>query len=121
MSPSILIVEDDPLIASHIEEVLGGSGYRIAGNASTGIEAVVIAENSQPDLALVDIRLSGSMDGIELAERLRPVPVIFLSGLADDETLERAQAAGCAGFIAKPFRPGQVFNAIEGALARSKP
>src|SRR5690349_22429742 len=85
---TILIVEDEALVASYIEEVLAESGFRVAGVAASGPEALSLAEETQPRLALVDIRLTGPIDGIELACVLRQkfgIPSIFLSGLADDE------------------------------------
>jgi CheY-like chemotaxis protein len=116
---SILIVEDEALIASYIGEVLAESGFRVAGIAASGHEALSLAAETGPDLALVDIRLTGPIDGIELACQLREkfaVPAIFLSGLLDTETTERARAANPLGFLAKPFLPSQVFNAIQRAL-----
>ena len=68
---SILIVEDEALVASYIEEVLAESGFRVAGVAASGLEALSLAEETQPRLALVDIRLTGPIDGIELACVLR--------------------------------------------------
>jgi CheY-like chemotaxis protein len=116
---TILIVEDEALVASSIEEVLAELGFHVAGIAASGPEALSLATQSQPALALVDIRLTGPIDGIELACRLRQelrVPSIFVTGLADAETAQRAQAAQPLGFLAKPFRPSQVFNAIQRAL-----
>jgi two-component system, response regulator PdtaR len=116
---SILIVEDEALVASYIEEVLGESGFRIAGIAASGHEALSLAAETSPDLALVDIRLTGPIDGIELACQLREkfaVPAIFLSGLFDAQTTERARSAHPLGFLPKPFLPSQMFNAIQRAL-----
>ena len=116
---SILIVEDEALIASYIEDVLGESGFRVAGIAASGAEALSLAAENSPDLALVDIRLTGPIDGIELACQLREkfaVPSIFLSGRLDTQTTERARAAHPLGFLPKPFLPSQVFNAIQRAL-----
>ena len=118
---SILIVEDEALVASYIEEVLAESGFRVAGVAASGQGALSLAEETRPRLALVDIKLTGPIDGIELACVLRQkfgIPAIFLSGLADDETTRRAQIAAPLGFLRKPFRPSQVFNAIEQALSQ---
>jgi CheY-like chemotaxis protein len=118
---SILIVEDEALVASYIEEVLSESGFRIAGIAASGTEALSLAAEAGPALALVDIRLSGPIDGIEVACQLRQkfdMPAIFLSGLVDDETMRRAAAAQPLGFLKKPFLPSQVFNAIERALSQ---
>ena len=116
---SILIVEDEALVASYIEEVLAELGFRVAGIAASGTEALSLAAESRPSLALVDIRLTGPIDGIELAVLLRQkfaLPAIFLSGLIDAETIERARVAEPLGFLAKPFLPSQVFNAIQRAL-----
>jgi two-component system, response regulator PdtaR len=118
---TILIVEDEALVASYIEEVLGESGFRVAGIAASGPEALSLAAEARPTLALVDIRLTGPIDGIELACALRErfgLPAIFLSGLIDAETTKRAEQAQPLGFLSKPFLPSQVFNAIERALDR---
>lgn len=117
--PSILIIEDDALVASSIQEVLEELGFAVAGIASSGPEALSLVSREVPDLALVDIRLAGSMDGIELAgELLRRFNVrsIFLSGAFNTETMARARRVEPLGFLAKPFRPSQVFNALQLAL-----
>jgi len=119
-SPTILIVEDEALIASSIEELLAESGFRVAGVAASALEALAIADAHRPQLALVDIRLTGEVDGIELACRLRDdygMPSIFLTGLFDATIERRAGRARPLGFLHKPFRPSQVFNAIERALS----
>jgi CheY-like chemotaxis protein len=123
-TPRILIVEDEVLVASYIEDVLAESGFGIAGVASSGVEALTVASQARPDLALVDIKLAGPMDGIEVALLLRSrfgVPSIFLSGMSDPEVMQRARDAAPLGFLEKPFRPSQVFNALQRALARSEP
>src|SRR5207237_6734312 len=68
---SILIVEDEALVASYVEEVLAESGFRVAGIAASGPEALSLAAENHPTLALVDIRLTGPIDGIELACLMR--------------------------------------------------
>jgi two-component system, response regulator PdtaR len=117
---AILIVEDEALIASYIQEVLQESGFVISGVASSGPEAISLVSSSPPDLALVDIKLAGPMDGIEVAQLLRgrfDIQSIFLSGICDPDTMERAQRIKPLGFLEKPFRPSQVFNALQRALA----
>ncbi|HEX3954782.1 MAG TPA: response regulator [Stellaceae bacterium] len=119
LPPSILIVENEALVASAMEDVLGESGFRIVGIAGSGVEALSLAAESRPSLALVDIRLSGPIDGIELACLLHQkfgLRTIFSSALLDDATAERAQAAQPLGFLPKPVRPSQMFNLIEDAL-----
>jgi two-component system, response regulator PdtaR len=118
--PAILIVEDDAIIASYVKEVLAEAGFTITGIAASGPEALSLAAAGCPGLALVDIGLTGPIDGIELAGRLREefgVPSIFLSGRDDQATMRRAAAVWPLGFIAKPFVPSRVFAAIERAFA----
>jgi two-component system, response regulator PdtaR len=121
-SSSILIVEDEALIASYIQEVMDELGFIVAGMASSGVEALTRAAETSPDLALVDIKLAGPMDGIEVAELLRArfgVRSIFLSGVGDPATMARARETSALGFIEKPFRPSQVFNALQRALSKT--
>ena len=126
-SPSvtpILIVEDDALVASYIRDVLEETGFTVLGIASTGAEAFALAEEMHPRLALVDIKLAGPMDGIDVARELLArfnVSSIFLSGISDPAVLERATAVEPLGFLQKPFRPSQVFNALEKALGLRLP
>ena len=120
---AILVVEDEALVASYITEVLEASGFAVVGVASSGAQALCLADDMQPRLALVDVRLAGPMDGVEVACALRErfaVPTIFLSGMTDAATIERAGAAQPLGFLGKPFRPSQVFNAIEQALKEAE-
>lgn len=119
----LLIVEDEALVASYIREVLEDSGFAIVGVASSGREALALAAETRPRLALVDIRLAGPMDGIDVARQLREdfgIPAIFLSGIVDGAVEERAKAAQPLGFLHKPFLPSQVFNTIERVLSGSK-
>jgi CheY-like chemotaxis protein len=116
----ILVVEDDALVASYIRDVLEESGFAVLGIASSGPEALALIGAEPPHLALVDIRLAGPIDGIEVACEMRRrfgVPAIFLSGVDDPATMERAKTARPLGFLQKPFRPSQVYNAIASALA----
>ena len=119
-SARLLIVEDDVLLLSSLEELLSDSGFEVVGMAGSAATALSLAEERQPELALIDIRLVGPIDGIELARQLRnrfQIPAIFLSGLADAETRERALVARPLGFLRKPYRASQVFNTIQRALS----
>jgi DNA-binding response OmpR family regulator len=115
----LLIVEDDVLLASALQELLCDSGFEVVGTAGSATAALSLAKDQHPTLALIDICLVGPVDGIELACRLRDeyrTPTIFLSGLADPETRDRARMAEPVGFLRKPYRASQVYNAIEQAL-----
>jgi len=103
---SILIVEDDFLIASGIEAALIDAGYESAGIAATGEEALQMALLRPPTLAVMDIRLAGDRDGIETAiELFRSLGVrcIFGSAYSDDEARRRAAPAAPLGWLQKPY------------------
>jgi DNA-binding NarL/FixJ family response regulator len=115
----LLIVEDDVLLASALQELLSDSGFDVVGTAGSAAAALSLAKDQNPQLALIDICLMGPIDGIELACRFRDeyrIPAIFLSGLADPEARERALMAQPLGFLRKPYRASQVYNAIQKAL-----
>src|SRR6266480_4860934 len=104
----LLIVEDDVLLASSLDELLSASGFEVVGIAGSAATAASLAGERHPQLALIDIRLVGPIDGIELACHFREqfrIPAIFLSGLADPETKERALLAKPLGFEAVPREP----------------
>lgn len=116
---TILIVEDEALVATLIGDMLEELGFAVTGIAASGREALALVAEQKPRLALIDIRLAGSIDGIELARQLRQehgIPAIFLSGDIGPEIARRAQAAQPLGMMQKPFRPSEIFNAIERAM-----
>jgi diguanylate cyclase (GGDEF)-like protein/PAS domain S-box-containing protein len=115
----ILVVEDEVLIAMDIQLQLQELGYAPVGLATRGEQAVEMAHALQPDLVLMDIQLSGKMDGIEAAQAIRvqlSVPVVFLTSFAADEILERAQFSEPYGYILKPFTEREIRTVIEMAL-----
>jgi DNA-binding NarL/FixJ family response regulator len=115
----LLIVEDEVLLASALQELLRDTGFEVVGTAASAAAALSLAKDQNPQLALIDICLVGPVDGIELACRLRDeyrIPTIFLSGLADPEARKRALMVQPLGFLRKPYRASQVYNAIQKAL-----
>ncbi len=117
----ILIVEDDTIIAMELMERIKELKYEVAGVVGSGLEAIDMVKETQPGLVLMDIRLSGKMDGIEAAEKIREkfdVPVIFLTAYADEETLSRAKKTEPFGYILKPFDARMLHTNIEMALYR---
>jgi CheY-like chemotaxis protein len=115
----ILVAEDEGIVALDLRRQLHDLGYQVVATVKSGQAAIERAEETRPDLVIMDIRLKGEMDGIEAAsvidERLR-IPVIFASALADDDTVSRARAIGNAGFLVKPFSEEKLLAAIGGAL-----
>jgi signal transduction histidine kinase/DNA-binding LytR/AlgR family response regulator len=118
-APSILIVDDEIIIARELELRLGKLAYRVRGIASSGEEAIRLVEEQQPDLVLMDIVLKGEMDGIETAAEIRrrwSLPIIYLSAYADEATLKRAQVTEPFGYLVKPFTERELRANIEMAL-----
>jgi CheY-like chemotaxis protein len=116
---TILIVEDEALVAASIADMLEEMGFAVTGIAASGLEAIALVADRKPRLALIDIHLAGSVDGIELAGQLRDehgIPAIFLSGAVGPEIAVRAQEVHPLGMMQKPFRPSEIFNAIERAM-----
>jgi PAS domain S-box-containing protein len=115
----ILIVEDEALISLDIKRLLSNSGYVVVGVAATYDQAMRATETSAPDLALIDIHIRGSADGIETALEIRKkfrLPVIYVTAHADKKTLERARESEPFGFIVKPISGLTLTSTIEMAL-----
>ncbi len=118
-SAHILIVEDEVIIAQSISNRLKDLGYTVPGIALSGEQAIKMAQESQPGIVLMDIRLSGSMDGIEAAEQIRSrfdIPVIYLTAYLDDDTIQRAKLTEPFGYILKPFDSRELRITIDIAL-----
>ncbi len=119
----LLLVEDEALVALDLKRRLEGMGFLVAGQATTGEEAIQKALALQPALVLMDIRLGGLVDGIEATEIIRrrmDVPVVYLTANSDEATLRRARVTEPHGFVLKPIRDRELRIAIEMALYRYK-
>ncbi len=124
MKPAtVLIVEDEGIIARDIRQQLGELGYAVVGDTPTGEEAIVLTAQLKPDLVLMDIHLAGKLDGIEAAQAIRKqygTPVVFLTAFAGAETLERAKLTEPFGYIIKPFDERYLHTVIEMALYKHR-
>jgi two-component system, response regulator PdtaR len=122
---SILVVEDNGIIALNSYELLTKSGFEVPGIFASGEELLDHLDRSgPPDLILMDIRLNGQLDGIETARKVRQrydVPVIFLSSYSDDRRMAEAQDVSPYGYIIKPFIEQQLVGVIRAALIRAGP
>lgn len=117
----ILIVEDEAVVSLDISRRLEKMGYEVVGRVASGEEALAIAQETSPDLVLMDINLQGEMDGIETAEQIyeqAQIPVIYLTAYAGESTLQRAKQTKPYGYILKPFKERELRAAIEIALSR---
>jgi PAS domain S-box-containing protein len=119
----VLVVEDESTIAVTIQDTLKRFGYSVPAIVCSGEEAIKKVAEMQLDLVLMDIRLEGSMDGVEAAEHIRSdfnVPVVYLTAYMDDSTVHRAMITEPFGFILKPFEPRELHTAIELALYKHR-
>ncbi|MBY0457756.1 MAG: response regulator, partial [Gemmataceae bacterium] len=120
---SVLVVEDERIIAKGIQKRLAAMGYHVPDLAATGAEAVQKATALRPDLVLMDIRLEGDMDGTEAAARIRgqlDLPVVFLTANSDPDTLRRAKLTEPYGYVLKPYEDRDLQTAIEMALYKHR-
>ncbi|WP_457617620.1 LytR/AlgR family response regulator transcription factor [Lutibacter sp.] len=115
----ILIVEDEPIIASDIEMILENLDYEVTGIEDNAEGTLTSISKNPPDLVLLDINLDGDIDGVLLAENINKqfqIPFIFLTSNADKLTINRVKRTQPAGFIVKPFCEKDLQSNIEIAL-----
>jgi DNA-binding LytR/AlgR family response regulator len=120
-APKILLVEDDMIIAADVSVQLSKLGYEVIGISTRGEDALKTIAGNRPDIILMDIVLSGKMNGIEAAQLVlerHQVPVIFLTSNTDDATFQRALAAKPYAFIAKPFQKSELERSLKLTLQR---
>ena len=116
---SVLIVEDEGIVALDLQQTLRDFGYDAYAIASSADEAIAVASKRCPDIVLMDIRIKGSRDGIETAQIFKDrfaVPVVYLTAHADERTLARAKQTAPLGYLLKPVKATELRSAIEVAL-----
>ena len=113
----ILVVDDDRLVLATVTHGLAQAGYQVI-DADNGDDAILLAREHRPDLALLDIRMEG-LSGFDVAAYLRDhlhVPFMFLSAFADDETVRKVQALGAVAYLVKPLDIGQILPTVAAAF-----
>src|SRR5213595_1726233 len=117
----ILVAEDETIIRLDLVEMLARAGLEVCAEARDGEEAVALAAEHEPDLAVMDVKMPG-MDGIEAARRMlerRSFPIVMLTAFSESDLVGRAVDAGVFGYLVKPFRESDLLPAIEAARARA--
>ncbi len=115
----VLVVDDDRLVLATVAHGLSQAGYEVI-DADNGDDAILLARQYRPALALLDIRMEG-LSGFDVAEYLRTqlgTPFMFLSAFADDETRAKVAALGAVAYLTKPLDIRQIVPAVQAALAR---
>ena len=114
----ILVAEDEALIRMDLVEMLQEAGYSVVAQAANGEEAIALATEHQPDLAILDVKMP-ILDGISAAEKIISIaPVLMLTAFSQRELVERARDAGVMAYVVKPFTIGDLVPAIEIAISR---
>lgn len=120
---TILVIEDNTIIAAHLQRILNGFGYKVPHTVTTGEAAIQLVNEAKPDLALIDIQLAGKMDGIEVAQYLKnnfDIPIIFLTAFAEEERLEQAKTTEPYGYLVKPVQERELYATIEMAFEKHR-
>jgi two-component system, response regulator PdtaR len=114
------VAEDETIIRLDLVELLRRAGMDVVGEAHDGEQAISLARELQPDLAIMDVKMP-KLDGIEAARRIineRPIPIVMLTAYGQEELVARAAEAGVFGYLVKPFRESDLLPAIHTARAR---
>jgi two-component system, response regulator PdtaR len=115
----ILVLDDDRLVLATVVHGLVQAGYEVI-DADNGDDAILLAREHRPELALLDIRMEGKT-GFDVAEYLRDVchiPFMFLSAFSDEGTATKVQALGAVAYLVKPLDVGKIVPTVDAALAR---
>ena len=116
----VLIAEDETIIRLDLRTLLERAGFEVCAEARDGEEAVELARETQPEVAVLDVKMP-RLDGIEAARRIldeRPIPIVMLTAYGQEELVSRAIEAGVFGYLVKPFREQDLLPAIQTARAR---
>ena len=116
----VLIAEDETIIRLDLKQLLEQEGFYVCAEARDGLEAVDLARQTEPDIAILDMKMP-NLDGIEAARRIyaeRPIPIVMLTAYADPLLVERAIGAGVFAYLVKPFRTTDVVPTVRAAVAR---
>jgi response regulator NasT len=114
----ILVAEDEALIRMDLVEMLQEAGYEVVAQATNGEEAIALATEYKPDLAILDVKMP-VLDGISAAEKIISIaPVLMLTAFSQKELIDRARDAGVMAYVVKPFNIGDLVPAIEIAISR---
>jgi response regulator NasT len=114
----ILVAEDEALIRMDLVEMLQEAGYDVIAQATNGEEAIALALEHHPDLAILDVKMP-VLDGISAAEKIiATAPVLMLTAFSQRELIDRARDAGVMAYVVKPFTIGDLVPAIEIAISR---
>lgn len=116
----VMIVEEESIIAEDLRMKIENRGYEVCGIARSGRQAIDVGIRTKPDVVLMDIRISGDLNGVETAIILQgksetPLPIVFVTAFSS-ELFPVLKAVECFSYINKPFSDQQLFSAIDSAF-----
>jgi len=117
-----IIGEDEAIVRLDLKEILTSAGYEVVGETGRGDEAVRLAQETRPDLAILDVKMPG-LTGIQAAREITrdtQVAVIVLTAFSQRELIEEARDAGVAAYLVKPFRRDELLSALDSVLANCR-
>ena len=120
MAVRVVIAEDEAIIRLDLRETLEEQGYEVVGETGRGDEAVELVRQTNPDLAILDIKMPG-MDGLSAAREIageRRAAVLILTAFSQRDLIEEARDAGALAYLVKPFQTSEIIPAIEVAIGR---
>ena len=121
MPVRVVIAEDEAIIRLDLKETLEEEGYEVVGETGRGDEAVTLVRDLEPDVAILDIKMPGPMDGIAAAREIagaRKAAVLILTAFSQRDLVQKATEAGAMNYLVKPFQKSALIPAIEVALGR---
>ncbi len=119
----IMIVEDEALIGAELGDNLADLGYEVTGIVNSGKKALESIKAKKPDLILMDIKLKGDLDGIQVAEEIKKLkgpPIIFITAYLNDDFMNRAKITEPFGYLIKPVDSRELHSTIEISLYKVK-
>lgn len=120
---SIMVVEDEAIVALEIQIRLRAMGYNVCGICSSGENALELVEKMRPNFILMDIKLKGKMNGIETADIINEkysIPSIFITAFSDESTLQQIKTSRNQNFLIKPLREEELKEAIVNLINKSQ-
>jgi AmiR/NasT family two-component response regulator len=117
----VLIADDEPIIRMDLRQMLESLGHRVVAEASDGSAALQQGRELKPDVAILDIKMPGEIDGIEVARALladRIAPTVLLTAHSEGDLVARAKEAGVFAYLVKPFKEADLDPAMEVAISR---
>jgi DNA-binding response OmpR family regulator len=116
---SVLIVEDEVILAMEYEIIVKEMGYIVPRIAFSGYDAILLSGQYRPDIVLMDIKLAGHLNGINAAREIQEqlnIPVVFITGNTDEDTRKRALDIQPAGYLTKPLNEDILQSTLENIL-----